>query len=180
MRRLVLLIVLASASYAQDSTIPAFPATPMPPAVTFLGHFNQIGSPRFTGSVSGWYPISGQYGLYGTSGLEFYPQKAIDGGSGKQFIALQATIQQELYKTLLETGRYTFMMGINGGPVFGSDSTGFKVSASGGGAGALVIQMTPVFSFVMAPKLMWISGAGWNPIVRAGFQINLKKLPPKK
>jgi hypothetical protein len=43
-----------------------------------------------------------------------------------------------------------------------------------------VFQISPVFSFIVPVRMLYISGIGWNPIAEAGIMINLKNLPKAK
>ena len=41
-------------------------------------------------------------------------------------------------------------------------------------------QLNPTFSLIVPVLMLYVSGAGWNPVVEAGFTINLGTLPKAK
>ena len=67
------------------------------------------------------------------------------------------------------------------GPSFSqSQDSGFNISFSSSFVATAVYQVTPVFSFIVPVRMLYVSGIGWNPIAEAGVLINLKNLPKAK
>lgn len=174
---LVLLVAFALPSLGQTSNVSdPFPTFPLPSGLVATGNFDQLGDPQFTASIGGVYPIAGSIGLYGISGAEFYPQRATDPKTGKQFYAIRTNLQQEVHKELFRKDRLSFLIGIQAGPSFSSTpAEGFNVAFAGGGSLTAVYQITKMFSLLMSPKVMYVSGINvWNVIPRLGIKINLK------
>ena len=44
----------------------------------------------------------------------------------------------------------------------------------------LVYQVNPTFSVIAPVRMLYVSGAGWNPVAELGVVINLKNLPKAK
>lgn len=169
-----LFLLCAFAAFGQ--TADPFPQFPLPSGIIATGNFDQLGDPQFTGSIGGIYPIVGSAGVYGVSGAEFYPRKTIDPKTGKQFYALRTNIQQEIHKEVAAIGRWSFLVGIQGGPSFSTTpADGFAVAFAGGGSTSAICQLNKTFALVVSPKAMYISGVGWNVVPRLGIKINLPK-----
>ena len=182
-RTILSILVLAGLAAAQTNATPAvtFPATPLPVAIAGFASYNQLGSPQFTGGVSAIYPVSGQLGVYGTTTADVYPKKAIDPTTGRSFYAVSSSVRQGFHKDLLDTGRFSFLLGGDVGPGFSqAQPTGIAVSLSGSFVATTLYQINPTFSFILPVRMLYISGIGFNPVVEAGFVVNLKNLPGKK
>lgn len=173
------LFALLLAFAAQAQTPDPFPQFPLPSGIVATVNFDQLGDPQFTGSIGGIYPIVGSAGVYGISGAEFFPRTLKDPKTGKPFIGLTTNLQQEVHKSILTVGRWTFLLGLQAGPSFStSPSEGFAVAFAGGGSGSIVCQLNKTFSLLLSPKLMYMSDvAVWRVIPRFGLKINL---PSKK
>ena len=157
---------------------PEFPAIPLPIAVAGFGEFNQLGTPRLTGGFSAVYPVIGSVGVYGTTTADILPHKAIDPSTGRSFYALSSSIRQGFHKDLVDTGRFSFLAGADVGPSFGNaQPSGINVSFSSSLIITGVYQITPLFSAILPIRMLYVSGAGWNPVIEAGIAINLKRLP---
>jgi hypothetical protein len=136
-----------------------FPAIPMPTGVAAFGEFNQLGSPRFTMGISAIYPVSGSAGIYGTTTADILPKLVVDPTTGRKF----------------------FLLGADVGPSFNqAQPSGINVNFSSSFVATAVYQITPVFSFMLPVRMLYITGIGWNPIVEAGVIVNLKNLPKAK
>jgi len=174
--------VFSMAAFGQTTTPPVnFPAVPLPAAVSAFGEFNQLGSPRFTMGISAIYPVVGSVGIYGTTTADILPKLAVDPTTGKKFYAISSSLRQGFHKDLVDTGRMSFLLGGDVGPSFSqSQTSGFNVSFSSSFVATAIYQVTPVFSFIVPVRMLYISGVGWNPIAEAGILINLKNLPKAK
>ena len=168
----------------------AAPASPVkidiavPDGVLVVGEYNQLGDPRWTGGLGGIYPVVGSIGVYGSTMVDFLPKLATDPATGKPFYALQASARQGFHKSLIATGRVTFLVGADVGPTFSqstssviSGQSSIAVSFSTSVTTTTVVQLTPAISFVVPIRLLYIAPVGWNPIGEAGFLFNLKQLP---
>ena len=180
MKNVIVSALLALAAYGQTATTPvSFPAIPLPTAVAAFGSFNQLGSPRFTGGVAALYPVVGSFGIYGTSTADFFPKLATDPASGKHFYAISAAVRQGFHKDVLDTGRFSFLVGGDMGPAFSSvtGTSSISVSFSSSFVATVLYQASPAFSFIAPIRMLYVSGVGWNPVLEAGVVINLKNLP---
>ena len=176
MKHLILPALFAVAAFGQNSPV-EFPAVPLPVAVAAFGEFNQLGDPRFTMGVSAIYPVVGSFGIYGTTTADILPKKAIDPTTKRSFYAISSSIRQGFHKDLLDTGRFTFMLGGDVGPSFSqSQPSGISVDFSSSFVATGIYQLTPAFSLIAPLRMLYVSGIGWNPIVEAGIVVNLKNL----
>jgi hypothetical protein len=167
-------------AWGQTATDP-FPAIPMPTGIAAFGAFNQLGSPRFTLGVSAIYPVVGSAGVYGTTTADVFPKLATDPTTKKSFYAVSASIRQGVHKDILDTGRFSFLLGGDVGPGFSQGQpTGISISLSTSFVATAVYQINPTFSLFVPVRMLYVSGAGWNPVVEAGFTVNLKNLPKPK
>lgn len=176
--------LLAVAAFGQTTTTAPpvnFPAIPLPVAVSAFGEFNQLGTPRFTMGVAAIYPVAGSVGIYGTTTADILPKLAKDPATGKEFYAIQSSLRQGFHKDVLDTGRASLLLGGDVGPSFSqAQNAGFNINFSSSFVATVVYQVTPVFSFILPVRMLYVSGIGWNPIVEAGVLINLKNLPKAK
>jgi hypothetical protein len=174
--------LFAAAAFGQTATTPVnFPAIPLPVAVSGFGEFNQLGSPRFTMGISAIYPVVGSAGIYGTTTADILPKLATDPTTGKKFYAISSSLRQGFHKDVVDTGRASFLLGGDVGPSFSqSQPSGISVNFSSSLVATAIYQITPVFSFIVPLRMLYISGIGWNPIAEAGILINLKNLPKAK
>ena len=182
MKYFVVSALFAVAAFGQTTTPPVnFPAVPLPVAVSAFGEFNQLGSPRFTMGVSAIYPVVGSVGIYGTTTADILPKLAKDPTTGKKFYAISSSIRQGFHKDLVDTGHVSLLLGGDVGPSFSQGQTsGINVSFSSSFVATAIYQVTPVFSFIVPLRMLYITGIGWNPIAEAGMLINLKNLPKAK
>jgi hypothetical protein len=167
------------------ASAPTFPSIPLPAGIALFGAFNQLGSPRFTGGFSAIYPYPGSTSeslhLYGTTTADFYPKKSIDPATGRQFYAITATGRQGIHRDMLDTGRWSFLLGFDLGPSFSqAQPSGINVNLSTSFAVTPLCQISRVFSAIVPIRMLYVSGIGWNPVVEAGVVINLKNLPKRK
>ncbi len=192
MRTLTIMCLLALCAFGQTPSAPTtpatptastvnFPAIPMPVGVAAFGEFNQLGSPRFTMGVSAIYPVVGSVGIYGTTTADILPKLATDPTTGKKFYAISSSVRQGFHKDLVDTGRVSFLLGGDVGPSFSqSQPSGISVNFSSSFVATTIVQITPVFSFLVPVRMLYVTGIGWNPIAEAGVVINLKNLPKAK
>jgi hypothetical protein len=158
-----------------------FPAIPMPTGVAAFGEFNQLGSPRVTMGISAIYPVAGSAGIYGTTTADILPKLAVDPTTGRKFYAISSSVRQGFHKDLFDTGHLSFLLGADVGPSFNqAQPSGISVNFSSSFVATAVYQITPVFSFLLPVRMLYITGIGWNPIVEAGVIVNLKNLPKAK
>lgn len=158
-----------------------FPAIPLPTAVAAFGEFNQLGSPRFTMGVSAIYPVVGSAGVYGTTTADVLPELAVDPTTGRKFYAISTSLRQGFHKDILDTGHMSFLLGGDVGPSFGqAQPSGININFSSSFVATAIYQITPVFSFILPVRMLYVTGIGWNPIAEAGVVINLKNLPKAK
>ncbi|HUB77292.1 MAG TPA: hypothetical protein VMB03_00780 [Bryobacteraceae bacterium] len=182
MKHKIVPALFAVAAFGQTATTPVtFPAIPLPAAVSAFGEFNQLGTPRFTMGISAVYPVVGSAGIYGTSTADILPKLATDPTTRKHFYAIQSSIRQGFHKDILDTGRASFLIGADVGPSFSqSQTSGLTVNFSSSLVATAIYQITPVFSFILPVRMLYIDGIGWNPIAEAGVLINLRNLPKAK
>ena len=171
-------LCLAATAFGQT---PTFPAIPLPTAIAAFGAFNQLGSPRFTMGVSAIYPVVGSLGLYGTTTSDIFPKLATDPTTKRNFYAISASIRQGVHEDLLNTGRFSFLLGGDVGPGFSqAQPSGINVNLSTSFVATTLYQINPTFSLIVPVRMLYVSGAGWNPVVEAGIVVNLKNLPKVK
>lgn len=182
MKRFIVPALFAAAALGQTTTTPVnFPAVPLPAAVSAFGEFNQLGNPRFTMGISAIYPVVGSAGIYGTTTADILPELAVDPTTKKKFYAISASLRQGFHKDLIDTGHASFLIGGDVGPSFSqSQTSGFNVNFSSSFVATAIYQVTPVFSFIVPVRMLYVTGIGWNPIAEAGVLINLKNLPKAK
>ena len=177
---IVLLTLLAVGGCAQTST-PTFPAIPLPTAIAAFGAFNQLGTPRFTMGVSALYPVVGSIGVYGSTTADVFPVAAIDPTTNKSFYAISASIRQGVHKDILDTGRFSFLLGGDVGPGFSQGQpSGIALSFSSSFVATALYQINPTFILIAPVRMLYVSSAGWNPVVELGIVVNLKNLPKAK
>ena len=175
--KLALLALVAIAAFAQTAPV-TFPTIVVPGGVAAVASYNQLGSPRWNLSLDAIYPIVGQAGVYGTTVADILPKKAIDPATKRSFYALSVGVRQGFHKSIISTGRFTFLLGGDVGPSFAqSQPSGIDVSFSTSFVATSVVQLSPIFSFMVPIRMLYVSGIGWNPIAEAGFVVNLSKLP---
>ena len=178
--KLILTVLLAFAAYGQTPA-PAFPVVPLPTAIAAFGAFNQLGSPRFTMGVSALYPIVGSVGVYGSTTADVFPKAAVDPTTKKSFYAISASIRQGVHKDILDTGRFSFLLGGDVGPGFSQQQpTGISIDLSTSFVATALYQINPTFSLIVPVRMLYVSGAGWNPVAELGIVVNLKNLPKAK
>ena len=179
-KKLLLALALCSvAAFAQ--TTPTFPTIPLPAAVSAVGSYNQLGSPKWAVGLSAIYPVVGQQGVYGITTADIYTKKMTT-ATGQTFWGLSTSMRQGLSKSLLTTGRFTFLLGGDVGPSFSSaQPSGVNINFSSSFVATTIVQLTPVVSFVAPERMLYVGGAaaGWNPVLQAGFAFNLSALAKK-
>ncbi|HEX3743245.1 MAG TPA: hypothetical protein VHW09_04935 [Bryobacteraceae bacterium] len=182
MKHFIVPALFAVAAFGQTPTTSVtFPAVPLPVAVSAFGEFNQLGTPRFTMGISAIYPVVGSAGVYGTTTADVLPKLSVDPTTGKKFYAIATSLRQGFHKDLLDTGHASFLVGGDVGPSFSqSQASGFNVNFSSSFVATAIYQITPVFSFIVPVRMLYVAGVGWNPIAEAGILINLKNLPKAK
>ena len=180
--KLILTILLAVAAYGQTPVpTPAFPTIPLPTAIAAFGAFNQLGTPRFTMGVSALYPIVGSVGVYGSTTADVFPKFAVDPTTKKSFYAISASIRQGIHKDLIDTGRFSFLLGGDVGPGFSQQQpTGISIDLSMSFVATALYQINPTFSVIVPVRMLYVNGAGWNPVAELGVVVNLKNLPKAK
>jgi hypothetical protein len=90
-------------------------------------------------------------------------------------------VRQGFHKDLLDTGHASFLIGADVGPTFAqAQPSGINVNFSSSFVATAVYQVTPVFSFIVPIRMLYVTGIGWNPVAEAGVLINLKNLPKRK
>ena len=183
MKKLFLLFALCSVA-AFSQTVDPFPTVTLPAAVSAVGSFNQLGSPKFSVGLSAIYPVVGQHGVYGSTTADIYTKKMTT-ATGQTFWGLSTGVRQGMHKSLLSTGRFTFLLGGDIGPSFSSaQPSGLNVNFSSSFVFTTVVQINPVISFVAPERMLYVGGAqagaqGWNPVLQAGFAVNLAALAKK-
>lgn len=183
MKKAIVFALLAWGALGQTTNTPVnFPAIPLPVEVSAFGEFNQLGTPRFTMGVSAIYPVVGSASVYGTTTADILPKLATDPTTGKQFYAISSSIRQGFHKDILDTGRFSFLLGGDVGPSFSTSATasGININFSTSFVATGIYQVTSAFSFIVPVRMLYVTGIGWNPIAEAGIVINLKNLPKAK
>jgi hypothetical protein len=176
MKNLLLLLAFCSVAFCQT-----FPTFPLPASVSAVQSYNQLGSPKFTIGLTALYPIVGQSGVYMTTTADIFTKKMTT-ATGQAFWGISAGIRQGLHKSLLTTGRFTFLLGGDIGPSFSSaQPSGTNINFSSSFVFTTVVQITPVVSFVAPERMLFVGGAsaGWNPVLQAGVSVNLSALAKK-
>jgi hypothetical protein len=184
MRHLTLAVLCVCASFAQSITAQGPTAAPAisTPAVptgfaTFL-EFNQLGTTsKWSGGLSAIYPASTSMGVYLTTTGDILPKKAVDPTTGLSFYAISASLRQGVHKSMLSTGKFTFLLGGDVGPSFSQPNGTLSVSFSSSFIATGLYQVNNVFSVIVPVRMLYISGIGWNPVLEAGVAINTKNLP---
>ena len=179
MKQFAVSALFAISAFGQTATTPvSFPAIPLPVAVSAFGEFIQLGSPRFTMGISAIYPVVGSAGIYGTTTADILPELAVDPTTGRKFYAISASLRQGFHKDIIDTGHASFLLGGDVVPSFSqSQTSGININFSSSFVATAIYQISPVFSFIVPVRMLYISGIGWNPIAEAGILINLKNLP---
>src|SRR5579863_4051783 len=147
MKNALFCALFAVTAFGQTSTAPVnFPAIPLPVAVSAFGEFNQLGDPRFTMGVAAIYPVVGSLGIYGTTTADILPKKAVDPTTKRSFYAVSASIRQGFHKDILDTGRFSFLIGGDVGPSFSqSQPSGISINFSSSFVATGLYQITPAF-----------------------------------
>ena len=183
MKKLLLLFALCSIA-AFSQTVDPFPTVTLPAAVSAVGSYNQLGSPKFSVGLSAIYPVVGEKGIYASTTADIYTKKMTT-ATGQTFWGLSTGVRQGVHKSLLTTGRFTFLLGADIGPSFSSaQPSGVNINFSSSFVATTVVQITPVISFVAPERMLYVGGAqagaqGWNPVLQAGFAVNLSALAKK-
>lgn len=192
MKYLLLLVMLSTFAFGQTPTQPPaptpFPTLTLPSSVALFGTYNQLGSPRWTMGAAVLYPFgTGTMGIYGSTIADMYPKLTIDPTTQKNFYSLSMSFRQGLHKYMFGTGRWAFLVGGDVGPSFGTINTttsGTSINFSSSIILTTVYQISPAFSLVLPLRLLYVDGSNtqskWNPIVEAGFAINLNSLAKSK
>ena len=109
---------------AQTPTAPVFPQIPLPSSISAFGEFNQLGSPKTTLGLSGFFPVNGSVGIYSITTADVSPALETDPTTGKKFYAVSAALRTGLLKDVLDTGRFSFLLGGDLGPSLGTTTAG--------------------------------------------------------
>jgi hypothetical protein len=180
MKPIALLLALALCAFAQSAPAPA-PAVSTPAVPTgfaAFGEFNQLGTTsKWSGGLSAIYPVSTQAGVYMTTTGDILPKKAVDPTTKLDFYAISASLRQGIHKSMLSTGKFTFLLGGDVGPSFSQPNGTLSVSFSSSFIATALYQINNVFSLIVPVRMLYISGIGWNPVIEAGVAINTKNLP---
>jgi hypothetical protein len=73
---------------------------------------------------------------------------------------------------MVDTGHAGFLIGGDVGPSFSQTQTsGFNFNFWSSFVATAIYQVTPVFSFIVPLRMLYITGIGWNPIAEAGVLI---------
>jgi hypothetical protein len=179
---LVLLLAFGAFGQTQAEAVEAgFPSFPLPVGIAAMGAYNQLGNPQLTMAVSAIYPVRGAWGLYGTTTADLYPQPQIDPGTSRRFYSINANLRQGFHKDVLDTGRWSFLLGGDIGPgVSQLQPSGWSVSLSGSFVVTALYQVNPVISVITPLRMLRVADSGWNPVLESGIVINLKNLPKAK
>lgn len=171
--------------FGQDPSVDANPplasaldAVKLPTSIIGFLAFNQLGTPRLTGGFSAIYPLPSRIGIYASSTADVYPKFSQDPQTGKSFYALSSTIRQGLHKDLLDSGRFSFLLGGDLGPGFSQGiPSGISVSLSGSFVSTIVYHASELIGIVLPVRMLYIRDIGFNPVVEIGILIRLDKLP---
>jgi len=171
------LLLLSAFSVFAQTPAPAFPSVPLPLGVAGFVEYNQLGTPQVVGGVTAIYPVSGQLGLYATTTALLSPQKVIDPTTQRSFYAVTTQLRQGLHKDVLDTGRWSFLIGGDVGPSIGSSATsGLTVNFASSIVLTPLYQVSPAVSLILPVRGIYVSNVGWNPVVEFGVVFNLSKL----
>lgn len=188
MKKLSLSLCLTALSIMAQTTTTTLPSTtgPLPTAVSFVGEFNQLGTPRFSLGISAIYAPTAQsgIGMYNTTTADVIPVKATDPATGKSFYAISASIRQGINEKIFCAGtvpvsatknlpRVCFLLGADIGPGFQNSPSGISVSATGSFVATLVVRVNKYLSFVAPERMLYLPGVGFNPILQAGVSLSL-------
>ena len=177
-------IVLALAACLLAQTPTPVPTTVTPPtAISVVGEFNQLASPRFAVGLSALYTTSAQsgIGMFNTSTADVVPVKAVNPANGKSFYAISASFRQGVHERVLATGPFVFLLGADVGPGFSSEPAGgITVSATGSFVATTVYKVNNFMSVVVPIRMLYVQNVGWNPVIQVGVSFNLKNLPAAK
>ena len=180
MKPILTLLLLTVASWGQTPAA-TFPTIPLPAAVAAFASFDQLGDPKLTAGFSAIYPLVGSVGVYATTTADVFPKGVIDPTTKKHFYAISASIRQGVHKDLFDVGRFSLLLGGDVGPGFSQAApSGINVSLSTSFVATPLIQVSPLFSLMFPVRMLYVKDCGWNPVVEAGFVVNLDKLKAKK
>lgn len=175
MRTILCSLILAGGMWGQDA--PA-PNPTLPIAVAGFATFNQLSTPRWTGGFSAIYPVVGSWGVYGTTTTDIAPKKAMDPGTGREFYALSASVRQGVHRSVLSSGRLTFLLGGDLGPGFSQGQpSGISVSVDGSFVVTALYRLSNAFSVIAPVRMLYVSNIGWNPVAEIGVCVRLGALP---
>lgn len=179
MKPLILIVMIATAGLSQTTTpTPTFSTASVPTGFAAFGEFNQLGTTsKWSGGLSAIYPVSTQAGVYMTTTGDILPKKAIDPTTGQSFYAISASLRQGVHKSMLATGKFTFLLGGDVGPSFSQPNGTLSVSFSSSFIATGLYQINNIFSLIVPVRMLYISGIGWNPVLEAGIAIDTKNLP---
>lgn len=169
-------LLFASSAFCQTpDPNPTPTSTTLPLAFCGFASFNQLGDPRFAGGVCAIYPVVGSIGIYGTTVADILPKKQTDPNSGRSFYNLSISTRQGFHKSIFSLGQFTFLLGGEVGPSFSSGQpSGVNVSLTGSFTATSLFRISPIFSLILPVRMLYINGAGFNPIVELGIVANLK------
>jgi hypothetical protein len=175
-------MAVSSIAVAQttSTTTTTTPAITLPTAVSVVGEFNQLASPKFALGLSAMYTTSsqGSIGMYNTTTADVIPVKAKDPTTGLNFWAISASVRQGVHEKILATGNFRFLLGGDVGPGFSSTATGgITVSATGSFVATFLYRINKYISIVAPVRMLYVSNVGWNPVIQCGVALNLKNLP---
>lgn len=182
MKKLLIALFLVAGLFTASisAQTPVFPSVPLPAGGMVFVNYNQLGSPVVTGGVAAIYPVAGQLGLYMTTTAIISPQLKLDPTTNKNFYGVTTALRQGLHKDVLDTGRFSFLLGGDLGPSIGNSSTtstNLTVNFSSSLVITTLYQATPAISLVLPIRGVYIANIGWNPEVEFGIVVNFSKLP---
>ena len=168
----------AAATVTTPTTLPNIP---IPAGIAVFAAFNQLGNPQWTAGFSAIYPVVGSIGVYGTTTADVYPKAAIDPTTKKHFYAIDSSVRQGVHKDLIDTGKWSFLLGGDVGPSLSqAQPSGIAVNLSSSFVATAVFKVNGTLSLIVPVRMLYISGIGWNPVAEAGVVINIKNLPKAK
>jgi hypothetical protein len=178
MKKLFLIAALmASSIFAQTVTPPA-PATVLPTSVSVFGQFNQDQTPKVSAGLSAYYSTVQQstIGMYNTSTVDIIPVRVVDPATGKSIVVLNTSVRQGLCEKLFSTTKFFLGTGLDVGPGFSSNGQNVNVNLNSSFNVTAIYKLTPVWSVISPNRLLYIPGAGFNPVIALGVNIDLSAL----
>ncbi len=134
--------------------------------------FNQLGTPRINGWLSGLVPVSQQKGVYASTTADIVPALKVDSATGRSVYTVSSQLRAGVHKTLYTGPKVQLLIGGDVGASFSTNAavSGMSVTLATSVTGTFVYQLSRHWGVIFPLRALYVPTlGGWNPIFEAGF-----------